>query len=350
MPQEFLHLFDRLTLVNQKAACRMPQIMKANDWKVATLQDNTKPRTDVVRLIGFPVRPLADVTFLSKGHLKKAVVGLLLLFQRQQIGLETGGQKEITSACLTLGLFLLWYGTESNDGVADVHLIVVKIHVHPAQSRDLRTPQAEVQAQINSGLDGIAFYSDKQLTRFFCGVGMPAELLPARRGDHGAGIIGHFLHFDCFVEYTVENDQVLLNAGWRLTFCFLGIHIALNYTRRHVAHPQVLGLKIGLDVAFVIAVIRLIGVLPQTPLFAFQPFFNCYNQELMIGKTKVVCQLFDLKHYRESRTKSIQKSMLLDTEEGQEVLVDLFVETDDATYVFLCPHTMDARYTKEKIE
>ena len=42
--------------------------------------------------------------------------------------------------------------------------------------------------------------------------------------------------------------------------------------------------------------------------------------------------------------------MLLDTEEGQEVLVDLFVETDDATYVFLCPHTMDARYTKEKIE
>ena len=57
-----------------------------------------------------------------------------------------------------------------------------------------------------------------------------------------------------------------------------------------------------------------------------------------------------LKHYRESRTKSIQKSMLLDTEEGQEVLVDLFVETDDATYVFLCPHTMDARYTKEEIE
>ena len=28
MPQEFLHLFDRLTLVNQKAACRMPQIME----------------------------------------------------------------------------------------------------------------------------------------------------------------------------------------------------------------------------------------------------------------------------------------------------------------------------------
>ena len=102
MPQELLHLFDRLTLVNQKAACRMPQIMKANDWKVATLQDNTKPRTDVVRLIGFPVRPLADVTFLSKGHLKKAVVGLLLLFQRQQIGFEAGGQKRSRLLALLL--------------------------------------------------------------------------------------------------------------------------------------------------------------------------------------------------------------------------------------------------------
>lgn len=56
-----------------------------------------------------------------------------------------------------------------------------------------------------------------------------------------------------------------------------------------------------------------------------------------------------LEDYREVKIKSIQKSLQIKTADGQEVLLDLFVQTDDATYVFLFPHTMDARYTKKEI-
>ena len=56
-----------------------------------------------------------------------------------------------------------------------------------------------------------------------------------------------------------------------------------------------------------------------------------------------------LEDYREAKIKSIQKSLQIKTADGQEVLLDLFAQTDDATYVFLFPHTMDARYTKKEI-
>lgn len=57
-----------------------------------------------------------------------------------------------------------------------------------------------------------------------------------------------------------------------------------------------------------------------------------------------------LVYYRRSRIKSIQKNVSLKTYSGQEVLLDLFVDTDDAAFVFLFPHTMDTRCTKIEIQ
>ena len=56
--------------------------------------------------------------------------------------------------------------------------------------------------------------------------------------------------------------------------------------------------------------------------------------------------LFD---YHISRIRSAKESLPIKTQAGQEVLLDLCVQTDDAAYVFLFPHAMDARYTKAEI-
>lgn len=54
--------------------------------------------------------------------------------------------------------------------------------------------------------------------------------------------------------------------------------------------------------------------------------------------------------YRRSRIKSVQKNVSIKTSTGREVLLDLFVDTDDAAFVFLFPHTMDTRYTKKELQ
>ena len=57
-----------------------------------------------------------------------------------------------------------------------------------------------------------------------------------------------------------------------------------------------------------------------------------------------------LRDYRTSRIERMQKSVTMKTEDGQDVLLDLFVQTDDAAYVFLFPHATDMRYTKKEIK
>ena len=57
-----------------------------------------------------------------------------------------------------------------------------------------------------------------------------------------------------------------------------------------------------------------------------------------------------LYEYRASKVKSTQKDLSVKTSGGQEVILDLCVQTDDAMYVFVFPHSLDTRYAKAEIE
>ena len=54
--------------------------------------------------------------------------------------------------------------------------------------------------------------------------------------------------------------------------------------------------------------------------------------------------------YRTSKVESIQKALSIRIPGGQEVVLDLCVQTDDAMYVFVFPHSLNTRYTKVEIE
>lgn len=54
--------------------------------------------------------------------------------------------------------------------------------------------------------------------------------------------------------------------------------------------------------------------------------------------------------YRASKVESTQKALSIKTWDGQEVVFDLCVQTDDAMYVFVFPHSLDTRYTKAEIK
>ena len=54
--------------------------------------------------------------------------------------------------------------------------------------------------------------------------------------------------------------------------------------------------------------------------------------------------------YRASKVESTQKALSIKTWDGQEVVLDLCVQTDDAMYVFVFPHSLDTRYTKAEIK
>lgn len=54
--------------------------------------------------------------------------------------------------------------------------------------------------------------------------------------------------------------------------------------------------------------------------------------------------------YRASKVESTQKALSIKTPDGQGVVLDLCVQTDDAMYVFIFPHSLDTRYTKAEIE
>ena len=57
-----------------------------------------------------------------------------------------------------------------------------------------------------------------------------------------------------------------------------------------------------------------------------------------------------LYEYRASKVESTQKSLSIKIPGGQEIVLDLCVQTDDAIYVFVFPHSLDTRYTKAEIE
>ena len=57
-----------------------------------------------------------------------------------------------------------------------------------------------------------------------------------------------------------------------------------------------------------------------------------------------------LRYHHESKVESMQKNISMKTEDGQEVIFDRFVKTNDSTYVFIFPHAIDTRYTKREIE
>ncbi len=54
--------------------------------------------------------------------------------------------------------------------------------------------------------------------------------------------------------------------------------------------------------------------------------------------------------YRTSNVESTQKALSIKIPGGQDVVLDLCVQTDDAIYVFVFPHSLDTRYTKAEIE
>ena len=54
--------------------------------------------------------------------------------------------------------------------------------------------------------------------------------------------------------------------------------------------------------------------------------------------------------YRTSNVESTQKALSIKIPGGQKVVLDLCVQTDDAIYVFVFPHSLDTRYTKAEIE
>ena len=67
MTEELLDLFDRVSLVDQKAACGVAEIMKANVRKIVLLQNLREAVTHIVRLEGCPVRTLTDMLVIGKG-------------------------------------------------------------------------------------------------------------------------------------------------------------------------------------------------------------------------------------------------------------------------------------------
>lgn len=54
--------------------------------------------------------------------------------------------------------------------------------------------------------------------------------------------------------------------------------------------------------------------------------------------------------FRISKVESSQKALIIKTSDRREVVLDLCVQTDDAMYVFVFPHSLDTRYTKAEIE
>ena len=228
MTEEFLHLLDRMPLVDQHAARRMAKIVKADMRQVVLFQELGKSVAHIARFEHGPVRPLADMLGIGVGTPNEFPFFFLPIPDRLQKLLEHVRHEQIPLAGLALGLFLLRSRRKTDNGIADMDDAVFHVHVLPPQAHHLRAPQTEEEAQIDRRFDGIALDRLQQSLRRGDIIGGALEVIVAvvLYRDVRAGIVVELSQGEKYIASTKARVIALMPAMFEtvlMVFLFIAI-------------------------------------------------------------------------------------------------------------------------------